>query len=81
MKKMKLFRTVLAGGMAFALAAAPMSAGAEMLDETELAAVQDEIDDALEEYSSSASATEGVMYVEFGDAFYNLGTEDGTDLT
>ena len=79
MKKMTLLRSALAAGMASALVLTPVSASAETFDETEFAALQEEMGDSFEEFTASAS--EAALFVEFGDAFYNLGIQDGTDLT
>ena len=80
MRKGKVFRSVLAAGLAVSLAAAPMSVLAESADETELlAGVEDVLEESAQEITSTpyewnASAT-------FGDGLYNLAAQDGTDLS
>ncbi len=88
MKKAMMFRSALAMGMAFTLAATPMSVMAESVSETELLedveeAVEDTIDDAMEDYSiddlaADSYVTEGS--VTFGDAMYNLMAESGVEV-
>ena len=80
MRKGKVFRSVLAAGLAVSLAAAPMSVLAESADETELlAGVEDVLEESAQEITSTpyewnASAT-------FGDGLYNLAAQAGTDLS
>lgn len=88
MKKGKLYRRILAVGMAFSLAAVPVSAMAESAEETEVLDVLEEtVGDAIDEAVDSSaeklasSAVETLVNVEFGDGMYNLYAEQGQDLS
>ncbi len=88
MKKAKRFRSILAMGMAVSLAAMPMSAMAESVDETEFltdagAEVGDRFEEAMNasvgQMTDTAYETQAVF--TFGDGFYNLYKESDTDFT
>ncbi len=88
MKKGKLYRSVLAMGMALSLTAAPMSAMAESVDETEIInELGDEVGDALESTvgesvnTLTSSAYESTIDVIFGEGMYKLAAQDGTDAS
>ncbi len=89
MKKVNVFRSALAMGMAFTLAAAPMSAMAEsVLDGQELAenmseTVENTLEDTMDESANLASsAYEMFADISFGDAMYDVISEkSGTDLS
>ena len=74
MRRGKLLRSVLAMGMAAALTALPAGAYAEAVDETEPAVAESAGE-------SAGSALEANLNVDFGDGFYHLGDQDGTDLS
>lgn len=83
MRKGQLLRSVLALGMVFSLAAAPLGF-AETVDETEYvkdvqAAVEETISDSLEEFTSAAY--DGFVNVTFGDGLYDIVGMNGTDIS
>ncbi len=89
MKKANVFRSALAMGMAFTLAAAPMSAMAEsVLDGQELVenmseAVEEKVEDTVDQSADLASsAYEMFTDITIGEAMYNtISQKSGVDMS
>lgn len=78
MRKGRILSSVLAVGMACSLVLAPMSAGAEAVDETEFAG-EDQGAPDQPAGENTTNALEGYAWAEFGDGLYKL--DQNTDLS